>query len=76
MSHATQPHPHIAFLSASAPLPMPAQLALAVAVLMTKWSQRRRTRQHLAELDDHMLKDIGISRDDARRESTLPFWLP
>lgn len=76
MSHAAQPHSHLAFLSASAPLPMPARLALAVAVLMTKWSKRHRTRQRLAELDDRMLKDIGVSRAEAHRESTLPFWLP
>ncbi|MGB5065659.1 MAG: DUF1127 domain-containing protein [Candidatus Competibacter sp.] len=27
-------------------------------------------------LDDRMLKDIGISRTDALREGSKPFWRP
>ena len=33
-----------------------------------------RQRQALAALDDHMLKDIGLSRADARCEAERPFW--
>ena len=39
-----------------------------------QWSQRIRQRQALAELDDHLLKDIGVSRTAARIEATRPFW--
>jgi uncharacterized protein YjiS (DUF1127 family) len=38
------------------------------------WWQRGRSRNVLAMLDDHELRDIGISRADARIESEKPFW--
>jgi uncharacterized protein YjiS (DUF1127 family) len=38
------------------------------------WSRRRTTRLSLAELDDHMLRDIGLTPTEARQESSLPFW--
>jgi len=38
------------------------------------WRARARSRRDLARLDDHILKDIGISRADAHRESSKPFW--
>ena len=36
--------------------------------------ERWRQRQHLMMLDDHLLKDIGLSRSDADQESSKPFW--
>ena len=33
-----------------------------------------RSRARLAVLDDHMLRDIGLSRDEALREADRPFW--
>lgn len=36
--------------------------------------ERRRQRRALGELDDHLLRDIGISREQARCESRVPFW--
>jgi uncharacterized protein YjiS (DUF1127 family) len=38
--------------------------------------QRRHTRIYLTQLDDRMLKDIGITRVEACREAGKPFWLP
>lgn len=38
--------------------------------------QRRRTRSYLTEIDDRMLKDIGVTRVEACREAGKPFWLP
>jgi uncharacterized protein YjiS (DUF1127 family) len=32
------------------------------------------TRRQLAEMDDRMLSDIGISRADAWAEASRPFW--
>lgn len=47
----------------------------AAAALVADWIVKRRTRGHLARLDDHALKDIGLTRDEARREAYKPFWL-
>lgn len=33
-----------------------------------------KTRAHLARLPDYILKDIGLKRADAIRESSKPFW--
>ncbi len=35
---------------------------------------RSRGRSSLTELDDRLLRDIGVSRAEARRESDKPFW--
>ena len=40
------------------------------------WMERSRQRRALAEVDDHLLRDIGLTRDEARRESSSPFWKP
>jgi uncharacterized protein YjiS (DUF1127 family) len=36
--------------------------------------QRSRTRRALAELSDHSLRDIGLSRADVLQEIRKPFW--
>lgn len=38
------------------------------------WNDRRRQRRELLELDEHLLKDIGITRVDAEWEGRKPFW--
>ena len=38
------------------------------------WERRRRQRLRLKNLDDHILKDIGLSRAEAAREVRRPFW--
>jgi uncharacterized protein YjiS (DUF1127 family) len=38
------------------------------------WSRRCRTRRDLLEMDDHILKDIGINRIDALQEGRKAFW--
>ncbi len=37
---------------------------------------RRRDRQRLGRLDAHLLRDIGLEAQEARRESDKPFWQP
>lgn len=34
----------------------------------------RRSRRRLASLDDHLLRDVGLSRWDAAAEATRPCW--
>ena len=41
---------------------------------LTDWRTNWRTRRELVKLDQHQLKDIGISRVDALAESNKPFW--
>jgi len=36
--------------------------------------QRIRQRRALARLDTRLLRDIGISAEQARREAAKPFW--
>ena len=38
------------------------------------WIDISRQRRVLAELDDHLLRDIGITRYDAAHEVAKPFW--
>ncbi|MDA7427461.1 DUF1127 domain-containing protein [Primorskyibacter aestuariivivens] len=33
-----------------------------------------RQRKALLRLDDHLLEDLGITRDEARREAHRPVW--
>lgn len=37
-------------------------------------SELSRQRQALAQLDDHDLKDIGVTREQANAEAAKPFW--
>jgi len=38
------------------------------------WLALWRERRHLAELDDYMLRDIGLTRDDVYVEIAKPWW--
>jgi uncharacterized protein YjiS (DUF1127 family) len=38
------------------------------------WRRRSRDRHRLVELDDRMLRDIGITRADAIILGNKPFW--
>jgi uncharacterized protein YjiS (DUF1127 family) len=42
--------------------------------LVLTWQERARQRQHLEALNDHMLRDIGLSRADIMAETTKRFW--
>jgi uncharacterized protein YjiS (DUF1127 family) len=38
------------------------------------WQERSDGRQQLLRLDDHVLRDIGITRLQAETEANKPFW--
>jgi uncharacterized protein YjiS (DUF1127 family) len=40
-----------------------------------EWNERSRQRHRLLELDDRLLRDIGLTRADVKREIDKPFWL-
>ena len=50
------------------------QPAAAAWALMATWIERTHQRNTLAGLDDHQLRDIGITRRDVARECRKPFW--
>lgn len=46
----------------------------AIAATVWLWRERSRSRRALAAFGDHQLRDIGLSRADAWRESSKCFW--
>jgi uncharacterized protein YjiS (DUF1127 family) len=42
--------------------------------LVREWLQRSRMRSDIAELDDHLLRDVGLTRMDIVAESRKHFW--
>jgi uncharacterized protein YjiS (DUF1127 family) len=38
------------------------------------WQDRARQRHNLLAMDDHLLRDIGVSRADLENEAAKPFW--
>jgi len=50
--------------------------ALRAAAAGSVWLDRSRQRRQLAQLSDHMLRDIGLTRADAWIEAEKRFWQP
>ena len=52
--------------------------AVAVCRTVARWFARSRQRRALREIavnnDFHLLKDIGVSQEEALREAEKPFW--
>lgn len=44
-------------------------------VVLHGWNERQRSLHQLAQLDDRMLKDIGISRADVEGELEKSLWV-
>ncbi|SIS89629.1 DUF1127 domain-containing protein [Phaeovulum vinaykumarii] len=59
----------------TAPASAPVKLAAALVRMAETWHTRLRSRQALAHLDAHLLKDIGLDREHAQIEARRPFWL-
>jgi uncharacterized protein YjiS (DUF1127 family) len=51
-----------------------ARLADRAITTLLGWQDLARQRRALLRLDDHMLKDVGLSRADAMREAERRFW--
>lgn len=39
-----------------------------------RWNERRKAANTLARLNGDQLKDIGLRRDDIKRDYSRPFW--
>lgn len=50
------------------------QLALHVLDRLLEWQDRAASRQSIGELDDRLLKDIGLDRAKLQGEARKPFW--
>ena len=50
------------------------RLPLRIARLLNRWEQRNHNRQAMAQMGDHLRKDIGLNRYDWKREIAKPFW--
>jgi uncharacterized protein YjiS (DUF1127 family) len=63
-----------AAVSARDPFAGSLKLVTSLVDSLSRWRERARGRRLLMEMDERLLKDIGISRSDAYRESRKPFW--
>ncbi|THF64991.1 DUF1127 domain-containing protein [Pseudothauera nasutitermitis] len=50
------------------------QLACALRNALNAAARRNAARRELRELDERLLRDVGISREQALREADKPFW--
>jgi uncharacterized protein YjiS (DUF1127 family) len=57
-------------------LPRDASPRLPIRLLsqVAEWQERARSRYLLQQLDDRMLRDVGLSRSDVYRECAKHFW--
>lgn len=44
------------------------------AVTVRLWQERSRARHELLTLDDHILRDVGLTPYEIRMEAYKPFW--
>ena len=51
-----------------------ASVLMAFVLKVEAMAERHRSRNALSALNDEQLKDIGLSRADAYRETSRPFW--
>lgn len=54
--------------------PTPAAWPLRLFTALLLWQQRARTRRQLAQLDERLLADAGISAAERNVELAKPFW--
>ena len=45
-----------------------------VLATLCQWHRRSREREQISQMDERMLKDIGITRAEALRLGSKPFW--
>lgn len=68
----SQPHPSVSYGVAAGSL----LGSLLAGVVRTPglWWKRHQTREHMLSLDDHLLRDIGLTRTAVLREWQKAFW--
>ena len=49
-------------------------LAKAFWAVLVRWQEREEMRNHLMDIDDRILRDVGLTRREVMREIEKPFW--
>jgi uncharacterized protein YjiS (DUF1127 family) len=70
MTRATERSPS----HSTTPFGLVSLLATGCLKLLARWHDRHLQRADLSSLDGRLLHDIGLSREDVRRECAKPFW--
>ncbi len=52
----------------------PTSLVKKIFSLVNQWVQNQRTRKQLADMPEHLLDDIGITKEQANQEVSRHFW--
>jgi len=47
---------------------------IALGNVLFRWYRRHRDLRDVLQLDDHLLRDVGLTRGDVERAWTQPFW--
>jgi uncharacterized protein YjiS (DUF1127 family) len=55
-------------------LPPLSRAVFGLAGVVLTWEIRHQTRRDLRDLDDHLLRDVGLPRDQAALEARKYFW--
>lgn len=71
-THETEPAMTLALARIARHLPL--ALRLSPLRLLAALAANRRSRQALARLDAHLLRDVGLTPDRARAEAARPVW--
>lgn len=64
----------LSLTSLPASLPPLSRMLVTLALMVARWDDRSRTRQSLARLDAHLIRDIGLDAAKAAKETAKPFW--
>ncbi len=56
--------------------PQTSSLAGKLLDVLFSWQERANQRHALTQLDDRLLRDVGLDRVDVDREVAKPFWAP
>ena len=71
---ADRPSYRMPIVSAGAEVRLRATAWRYLAQTIASWLDRDRQRHDLADLDQHLLRDIGVTPTEAASEAAKPFW--
>jgi uncharacterized protein YjiS (DUF1127 family) len=74
MSHIPEDAAGYGASASSSILDLPGKILAAAFAAVAQWMRNAHERAQLADLDDYMLADIGLTRRDVERIVNQPFW--